>query len=44
MIAGSYLGKRLVSRIDPARFVQVVEVLLVVSGAILIGQAVLVLT
>jgi uncharacterized membrane protein YfcA len=41
MIAGSYLGKKLVTRIEPARFVQVVEVLLVVSGAIMIGQAAL---
>lgn len=44
MIAGSYLGKKLVSRIEPARFIQVVEVLLIVSGAIMIGQAVLALT
>lgn len=43
MIAGSYLGKKIVSRIEPARFIQVVEVLLIVSGAIMIGQAVLTL-
>lgn len=41
MIAGSYLGKKIVSRIEPARFIQVVEALLIVSGAILIGQTVL---
>lgn len=41
LVVGSYLGKRIVSRLDPARFVAAVEVLLVVSGVILIGQGAL---
>lgn len=39
MIGGSYLGKRIVVRINPERFVQVVEVLLVASGMLMFGQA-----
>lgn len=38
LMIGSYLGKRVVERLDRARFVAVVEALLLLSGLILIGQ------
>lgn len=44
LIGGSYLGKKIVTRIGPAGFTLAVEALLIVSGAFMIGQAVVSLT
>ena len=38
LLAGSVLGKRIVERVDAGRFVLIVELALVVSGVVMLGQ------
>lgn len=40
LLVGSYLGKRIVNRVDGARFIVIVEVALVVSGVVMVAQGI----
>ena len=40
LLVGSYLGKRIVDRVDAARFILIVEVALIVSGVVMLAQGV----
>jgi uncharacterized membrane protein YfcA len=44
LLVGSYQGKRIVERVDAARFVLIVEVALVVSGVVMLAQGALAAT
>lgn len=40
LLAGSYLGKHIVDRVDAPRFILIVEVALVVSGVVMLAQGI----